>query len=106
MFLKRKHNQSGMDFDSRAVELFGHIVCAMKVPRKFFSRNCAPAICVHLCMTEVFIMAVTLDVCVCVCKRARMRVHIYRVSHLCDRIRKITSEANVQIGIPPAAFTG
>ena len=43
---------------------------------------------------------------VCVCKRGRMRVHIYRVSHLCDRIGKITSEANVQIGIPPAALGG
>lgn len=95
-----------MDFDSRAVELFGHILYAIKVPRKFFSRNYASTICVDLCMTDVFITTVTMIVCVCVCKRARIRVHIYRVSHFCDRIGKITSEANVQIGIPPAAFTG
>jgi len=106
VFLKRKHNQSGMDFDSRAVKLFGHIVYAMKVPRKFFSRNCAPTISVHLWMTDVFVLAVTLVVCVCVCKRARIRVHIYRVSHLFDRVGIITSEANVQIGIPLTAFTG
>jgi hypothetical protein len=89
VFLERKHNQSGMDFDSRAVELFGHILCAIKVARKFFCRNCVPTICVHLCMTDVFIIALTVVVCVCVCKRARIRVHIYRVFHLCNRIGKI-----------------
>lgn len=111
MFSKRKRNQSGMDFDSRAVELFGHIqyaikVPSIKVPRKFFSRNYAPTICVHLCMTDVFITAVTSVVCVCVCKRARIYVHIYRVFHFCDRVGKISSEAHVQIGVPPAPFTG
>ena len=54
MFSKLKHNQSGMDLDSRAVELFGHILCAIKVSRKIFSRNYAPTICVHLCIDRCF----------------------------------------------------
>lgn len=106
VFSKRKHNQSGMDFDSRAVEQTWCIKFAVKVPRKFFSRNCAPTICVLLCMTDVFIMDVPLVVCLCVCKSARIRVHIYRMSHLRDRVGKSTSEANVQIGVLPVAFTG
>jgi len=65
VFSKRKRNQSGMDFDSSTVELCRHILCARKVPRKFFSRNYVPTICVHLCMTPVFITAVTVVVCVC-----------------------------------------
>jgi hypothetical protein len=48
----------------------------VNIPRKFFSRNCAPTIYVHLCLTGVFVVAITLVVCVFVCKRARTCVRV------------------------------